>query len=508
MRNQVFMQCTIGAMLQPEERRFATAVAGLANANPFRPSDVARFENQAASTNLPHDDGPVARIPERPRIGPIVSQAAALLESISSGRKRSFGKADSLLHGQLVRFVLYFRFREKLQRSVEIGLATPEVTSAAWYTEFRDRFHKMSLDARQGDDDPMDAPEHVLAGFFQIRRAYYLIQSQIIGTSRPINELRAAAWDSVFTIDMEQYGRLLFGRMRDFSTLIVGPSGTGKELVARAIGLSRYIPFNSRNRCFEEPFMGAFHAVNLSALSPTLVESELFGHAKGAFTGAASAKEGWFETCQIRHAVFLDEIGELHPALQVKLLRVLQERAFQRIGEVMPRRFEGKVIAATNRDLRHEMRQGTFREDLYYRLCSDVIETPSLRSQLKDQPDDLEALVSALVTRQMGCEVPQVVERAIDFIREHLTDYSWPGNVRELEQCVRSIVLRGRYAPICSPGATPRERLARKLERDTPTAEELLNEYCRVIYGESGNYSEVSRALGLDRRTVQRRVEA
>ena len=504
---RVVPQCTILDMFRSNQRKFASAVAALATANPFRPSDVAGFENQAGAANLPHDDDPVVHLPERPRIGPIVSQAAALLKSIPSEKKQASSESDALLHGQLVRFVLYFQFREKLQRSVEAGFATPEMTSAEWFTEFRDRFRRMSLNAGKGDD-PISAPEHVLACFFQIRRAYYLIQSQIIGTSRAINELRAAAWDSVFTIDMEQYGRLLFDRMRDFSTLIVGPSGTGKELVARAIGLSRYIPFNPRSGRFDEPFVGAFHAVNLSALSPTLVESELFGYAKGAFTGAASAKEGWFEICRDRHSVFLDEIGELAPALQVKLLRVLQERAFQRIGEVAPRRFEGKVIAATNRELHEEMAQGRFRDDLYYRLCSDVIETPSLRAQLNDQPDDIDALVSALVTRQMGCDVPEVVERAIEYIRAHLADYSWPGNVRELEQCVRSVLVRGRYVPITSSGATSRERFARKLERETPTSDELLNEYCRVVYSERGNYSEVSRILGLDRRTVQRRVES
>ena len=137
-----------------------------------------------------------------------------------------------------------------------------------------------------------------------------------------------------------------------------------------------------------------------------------------------------------------------------------------------------------------------------------MIETPSLRAQLNDQPDDIDALVSALVTRQMGCDVPEVVERAIEYIRAHLADYSWPGNVRELEQCVRSVLVRGRYVPITSSGATSRERFARKLERETPTSDELLNEYCRVVYSERGNYSEVSRILGLDRRTVQRRVES
>lgn len=493
-------------MFRSAQRRFANAVAALATANPFRPNDVAKWESQAAATNLPHDDQSIAPIAERPRISALVSQASALLKTICSEHQEAACEADAFLHGQLVRFVLYFRFREQLQQSVEAGFATPQATSAEWFTEFQNQFDNMSLSAG-GRDDPTSAPEHVLACFFQIRRAYYLIQSQIIGASRPINELRAAAWDSVFTIDMEQYGRLLFDRMRDFSTLIVGPSGTGKELVARAIGLSRYIPFNARTKRFDEPFTGAFHAVNLSALSPTLIESELFGHAKGAFTGAASAREGWLETCQLRHAVFLDEIGELDPTLQVKLLRVLQERAFQRIGEVAPRRFEGKVIAATNRDLHLEMAQGRFRHDLYYRLCSDVIQTPSLQAQLNDQPGDMETLVSTLVSRQLGGDVPEVTERAIEYIRKHLANYSWPGNVRELEQCVRSILIRGRYDPIALPGATPRERLARKLERETPTSDELLNEYCRVLYGEHGNYSELSRLLGLDRRTVQRRVE-
>ena len=325
MRNLLIISCTIEAMFRAVQREFATAVAALGTANPFRPGDVARFEQQAVSTALPTDEGPITHIPERPRIGPIVSQASALLKAISANTNRVRTEGDAALHGQLVRFVLYFQFREKLQRSVEAGFATPELTSANWFTQFQKRFHQLSLNSAEDDNDPLRSPEHVLAIFFQIRRAYFLIQSQLIGTSGPINELRAAAWDSVFTIDMEQYGRLLFDRMRDFSTLIVGPSGTGKELVARAIGLSRFIPFDPKGKRFEEPFTGAFHAANLSALSPTIIESELFGHAKGAFTGAASAKEGWLETCRHRHSVFLDEIGELDPTLQVKLLRVLQE---------------------------------------------------------------------------------------------------------------------------------------------------------------------------------------
>jgi DNA-binding NtrC family response regulator len=146
----------------------------------------------------------------------------------------------------------------------------------------------------------------------------------------------------------------------------------------------------------------AFFAVNLSALSPTLIESELFGHQRGAFTGAAQDRAGWLETCGRHGAVFLDEIGELDAAIQVKLLRVMQSRLFQRIGETTPRRFEGKVIAATNRDLAQEITAGRFREDLYYRICADLIATPTLREQLADAPEDLRNLLRIVAGRVAG----------------------------------------------------------------------------------------------------------
>lgn len=164
--------------------------------------------------------------------------------------------------------------------------------------------------------------------------------------------------------------------------------------MARAIGMSRYVPFDPRQGKFlADPFANYF-AINISAFSKNLVESELFGHAKGAFTGAAGARAGWLEACGTHGAVLLDEIGELDPATQVKLLRVLQNRQYQRLGETKMRTFQGKIIAATNRDLRHEIEAGSFREDLYYRLCSDVIETPSLASQVQNNPDVLTNLVA------------------------------------------------------------------------------------------------------------------
>jgi len=139
------------------------------------------------------------------------------------------------------------------------------------------------------------------------------------------------------------------------TTLVTGPSGSGKELVSRAIGLSGYIPFDRASVEFRSDFVSSYRAVNIAAFSSSLVESELFGHAKGAFTGAVSSRAGWLEVCGKDGSILLDEIGELEMPTQVKLLRVLQNREFQRSGESKTRKFEGKLIAATNRDLKEEI---------------------------------------------------------------------------------------------------------------------------------------------------------
>ena len=205
----------------------------------------------------------------------------------------------------------------------------------------------------------------------------------------PTARLRATIWESIFTHDMGRYIRGVYKSLGDITTLITGPSGTGKELVARAIGLSRYQRFDPKSKSFSDEKRPLLLAVKLSALSSTLIESELFGHCKGAFTGAFGDRQGWLEVCGERGTVFLDEIGELEHSIQVKLLRVLQTQQFSRVGESKSRRFEGKFIAATNRELELEMQSGRFREDLYYRLCADRIQTPTLREQLADRPEDL-----------------------------------------------------------------------------------------------------------------------
>jgi transcriptional regulator with GAF, ATPase, and Fis domain len=290
--------------------------------------------------------------------------------------------------------------------------------------------------------------------------------------------------------------------------LITGPSGTGKELVARAIGMSGYQAFDSSSMTFEGDDSPIYTEMNLSALPANLVESELFGHAKGAFTGALKDRIGRLEACPAQGSIFIDEIGEIDESIQVKLLRVLQERTFQRVGENGNRKFMGKCLVATNRDLEHEIQQGTFRRDLYYRLCSDQIRTPSLRSILQSEPEELLSFLHYIAKKSLpdeACEAP--VREAETWIRENLPeDYPWHGNFRELEQCFNNLLIRGDYQPSTLDSASESDPWLFSISKGDLTADELLNVYCQRLHDKLGSFEEAGRALGIDPRTVKSRA--
>src|SRR5438552_12916529 len=185
----------------------------------------------------------------------------------------------------------------------------------------------------------------------------------LIGQSPCMKELRRHLWNNIFTHDVRCYDRYLWNRMEDFSTLLLGETGTGKGTAAAAIGRSGFIPFDEKKGCFAESFTRGFIALNLSQYPETLIESELFGHKKGAFTGAIEAHEGIFSRCSAYGAIFLDEIGEVSASLQIKLLQVLQERTFSPVGSHETLRFRGRVIAATNQPIDH-LRQ-RIRDDFF-----------------------------------------------------------------------------------------------------------------------------------------------
>jgi DNA-binding NtrC family response regulator len=214
------------------------------------------------------------------------------------------------------------------------------------------------------------------------------------------------------------------------TVLVTGESGTGKELVAQM--LHRSSPRAA----------GPFVAVNCAALPETLLESELFGHEKGAFTGAMTQRKGRFEQAN-KGTLFLDEIGEITPSTQKKLLRVLQERSFERVGGNTPVKIDVRVIAATNRDLLSEAQSGAFREDLYYRLNVINIHMPPLR----ERKDDIPLLVEHFLARQANGGAPAARQISAAAL-EQLTAYDWPGNVRQLENTIERAAVLAQGAPI------------------------------------------------------------
>jgi transcriptional regulator with GAF, ATPase, and Fis domain len=272
---------------------------------------------------------------------------------------------------------------------------------------------------------------------------------------------------------------------RDSTVLISGESGTGKELVARAVHV------NSGRA--EKPFV----AINCAAITETLLESEMFGHERGAFTGAVAQKKGKLETAE-GGSVFLDEIGELAVPMQAKLLRVLQEREFERVGGTRPIKLDVRLIAATNRDLNEASRNGTFRLDLYYRLNVVSLHMPALRERREDIP-----LLAAFFAARHGERVKRRVAGISPQARACLMRYQWPGNVRELENAIERAVVLG-STEVILPEDLPDSILEETSASGEPVsalhdgireAKKQLIE--RAIEQANGNYTEAAKILGV-----------
>jgi DNA-binding NtrC family response regulator len=277
------------------------------------------------------------------------------------------------------------------------------------------------------------------------------------------------------------------------TVLIEGESGTGKELIARAIH------FNSPWK--DEPFI----AVNCTALAETLLESELFGHMKGSFTGATNDKRGKFELAR-NGTIFLDEIGEISQTLQVKLLRVLQEREFERVGGEKTLPMNARIIAATNRDLLKEVEEGRFREDLYYRLNVVSIKAPPLRERKEDIPILVKNLLNR-INEELHTKVFKVSEEAMERIQKH----DWSGNVRELENVLtRAVVLSKSDVIEESVLPQPSEHRGNHAYYDweRSLADVEREHIRRVLDAVHGNRTEASRILGISKPTLYAKLPA
>jgi len=284
------------------------------------------------------------------------------------------------------------------------------------------------------------------------------------------------------------------------TVLVMGDSGTGKELVARSIH-----QHSTRSA-------GPFVAINCGALTETLLEAELFGHIRGAFTGAVTDRKGLWEEAE-GGTLFLDEVGETSPAMQVKLLRALQESEIRRVGSARPTKVDSRIIAATNRNLESEVKSGNFREDLFYRLSVVTLRVPPLSERRTDIPLLADHFLR-LALKRNGRSQLSLAEDTI----KTLVAYSWPGNVREMESAVEYAVLHARgneVAPEDLPSKlrSPQVKTAAKsplfaLFGDLPSLDELERRYLlHVLEAVSGNRTRAAEILAIDRRTLYRMME-
>lgn len=427
-----------------------------------------------------------------------VSRKIALLEKEGRASLDAYEGRDKVLLRTTFLFELFYTFRRKFDALIEAQMEAGAGPVRVPFTK-----EALALLQKRGLKT-----KNTFELAFQLRRAYHFIDRSLLGRSISMKRFRESLWNNVFTQSLDLYERYLVNRMEDFSTLILGETGTGKGSAAAAIGRSGYIPFDAEKERFVESFTVAFVPLNLSQFPESLMESELFGHKKGSFTGAVEDFKGVFARCSPHGAIFLDEIGEISTPVQIKLLHVLQERIFYPVGSHEALRFHGRVIAATNKSL-GDLRERVFRDDFYYRLCSDIIVVPPLRQRLREDPGELDALLAHTVNRLVGVPSPELASMAKSALVQRLgPEYPWPGNVRELEQAVRRILLTSAYeGESRRRPASLDDHILEGIATGALTAQELLMAYCARRYEASRTYEEVARQTGLDRRTVKKYVD-
>jgi DNA-binding NtrC family response regulator len=482
--------------LSAEDRKFFSLLKEAGLANPFGQRrgelDMQLAGKDASTAKSQSIDKIVAKLESR----------IERLEKKQGDDITAFSDPDRSLIEAAFQFSFFYKFRknfdELIQKQIEAGeklLKLPFADEAISYLQ------------KKGF-----TPDEIKKAFeecYQLRRAYFFIGRHIIGRSAVMKKMRSDIWANIFTHNIDLYRRYLRTRMEDFSTLLLGGTGTGKGAVAAAIGYSGFIPFDVKKKRFVESFTRSFISINLSQFPESLIESELFGHKKGAFTGAVDNHKGMLTQCGPNGSILMDEIGEISLSVQIKLLQALQERVFYPVGSHQKERFHGRVIAATNQPIDDLRQKGKFRDDFYYRLCSDIIVLPSLKERIQEAPAELDDLLKFLVKRMVGQDSPELVEMVHDIIEKNLgPDYPWHGNVRELEQCVRSVLLKQDYkgdGKSSAPGL--KSQIFSSLEQGDLSAHRLLSGYCKLLYQQHGTFEEVARRTGLDRRTVNKYIK-
>ncbi len=383
---------------------------------------------------------------------------------------------------------------------LQYDIAFLDLDSTDWQKWLLDLRHRMPVIAF-GDADIQRAVEAMKLGASDFLEKP--LRADAIGSllARYKKKEHDSEWGFDETIGTSVLMQEVFGLIKkaaasESNVLITGESGTGKELVARAIH-----KFSPRK---EKPFV----VINCSAIPDTLLESELFGFEKGAFTGANYTKKGLLEMAH-KGTVFFDEIGDVSPLFQTKILRVIQEGEILRIGGMQPIRIHVRFIAATNKDLRHAKIRGVFRDDLYYRLNVINIDLPPLRNRMEDVPRLIEHFISKHAAKRKDILIKDISEEALLILK----DYSYPGNVRELENIIERAISFSN-SPIILPTDLPSYLLqatSRKVAPNVKLKSALADLEKELIWTalqrSGGNISRAADTLGIYRQQLQRKLK-
>jgi DNA-binding NtrC family response regulator len=518
-----------GPLIDPVRAALLSPLAKLAHTNPFEPAWDALLASALGGgsvTGVRAAGSTESRSPWGPEaLGEPLAQALAVIATQLAQGKTASEEERAIYQGAAL-YGLAHGFGPRLQ-----ALIDHDTIEVPFYDDFVEQ-HRF-LFAHPGLRVP--EPSHLLALLYQTRRAWSFASTKIRGRSAIANAVRASLWRANLGSDLGAYADGLFRRMDEIPVLITGETGTGKELAAACIGWSRYIPFDPVAKRFATTPSGDYHARNLCEVPSSLLESALFGHKRGSFTGAAADAKGYFALPKPHGSLFLDEIGELPEHVQVKLLRPLQSREYLPLGESRPHTLSGRQLFATHRDLEALCREGKFRADLLERMNGVPIRMPSLRQVLAEAPEELHAFVRGFVADKIddAARVEEWSARVVRSIEATRRGYAWPRNLRELKNYAERFLLTDGRMEAPEPSAQSTEQRAATPETTAlpssalpsggipssgilgPRAkagevslEELTRTYVtRVHVLTAQNKAETARRTGLDWRTVKKWVD-
>ena len=351
----------------------------------------------------------------------------------------SYSEEDRWLLHHGVLFVCFHRYAAGFNRLIEeqfrqgsLNVKVPFATDA------------LAIMTRAGMSN--EIAQRYFAFFYQIQRAHYFINKTLIGNGPSMDRLRHDLWNTIFTHDFSLYEQFLWESVKDVSTVFVGDPGAGKETAARAVVCSGFVPFEEKTKTFIEPFTDFFKTVNLAQHTGIRLESELFGHQKGAFTEAVESYTGVLSRCSTHGVIYLNDITKMPDPVQAKLSSVLQHRTFAPVGGHSQIEFKGRIMASSKITSKELLASGVLREDLYYQLCVNEIHVPTLRPRFKEMPSEFELMIRHAIKQFTGQESDALVGKVIDGMHDHVRPgYDWPGNISELEQIVKKILLMKSY---------------------------------------------------------------